>query len=163
MTEKNIGAENLMSEFDKDKIFMQQALLLAERAKNEGEVPVGAVVVRNGEIIGRGYNLRETNGMATAHAEILAIEEACRRLGSWRLLDCTLYVTLEPCPMCAGAIVNSRIARVVYGVKDSAAGCCGSVADFNRYPFSHSFSLTSGVCEEECALLLKEFFKSKRA
>ena len=162
MTEKNIGAENLMSEFDKDKIFMQQALSLAKRAKDDGEVPVGAIVVKDGEIIGSGYNLRESNKMATAHAEILAIEEACRKLGSWRLLDCTLYVTLEPCPMCAGAIVNSRIARVVYGVKDSAAGCCGSVVDLNRYPFLHSFSLTSGVCEEDCALLLKEFFRSKR-
>ena len=151
-----------MNEFDKDKIFMQQALLLAKRAMDEGEVPVGAIVVRNGEIIGSGYNLRESCGMATAHAEILAIEEACKKLGTWRLLDCTLYVTLEPCPMCAGAIVNSRIARVVYGVKDSAAGCCGSVVDFNRYPFSHSFSLTSGICEDECALLLKEFFKSRR-
>lgn len=147
---------------ESDKIFMRQALLLAGCAKNDGEVPVGAIVVKNGEIIGSGYNLRESKGMATAHAEILAIEEACRKLGSWRLLGCTLYVTLEPCPMCAGAIVNSRIERVVYGVKDSLAGCCGSVVDFNRYPFSHSFSLTSGVCEEECALLLKEFFKSKR-
>ena len=151
-----------MNEFNKDKTFMQQALLLAEKAKGEGEVPVGAIVVKNGEIIGSGHNLRETNGMATAHAEIIAIEEACRRLGTWRLLGCTLYVTLEPCPMCAGAIVNSRIERVVYGVKDSVAGCLGSVVDFNRYPFSHSFSLTAGICEEECALLLKEFFKSKR-
>ena len=151
-----------MNEFDKDKIFMQQALLLAQRAKNDGEVPVGAIVVKNGEIIGSGYNLRESNKMATAHAEILAIEDACRKLGSWRLLGCTLYVTLEPCPMCAGAIVNSRIERVVYGVKDSLAGCCGSVVDLNRYPFSHSFSLTAGVCEEQCASLLKDFFKSKR-
>ena len=151
-----------MNEFDKDKMFMQQALLLAQRAKNDGEVPVGAIVVKNGEIIGSGYNLRESNKMATAHAEILAIEDACRKLGSWRLLGCTLYVTLEPCPMCAGAIVNSRIERVVYGVKDSLAGCCGSVVDLNRYPFSHSFSLTAGVCEEQCASLLKEFFKSKR-
>jgi len=152
-----------MNDFDKDKKFMKEAIDLAKRAKDEGEVPVGAIVVRNGEIIGSGYNLRESRGMATAHAEILAIEEACRKLGSWRLLGCTLYVTLEPCPMCAGAIVNSRIERVVYGVKDSAAGCCGSVVDFNRYPFSHSFSLTSGICEDECALLLKEFFKSRRA
>lgn len=152
-----------MSNFEQDKIFMQQALALAKRARNEGEVPVGAVVVKNGEIIGSGYNLRENKGMATAHAEILAIEAACEKLGTWRLLGCTLYVTLEPCPMCAGAIVNSRIERVVYGVKDNAAGCCGSVIDLNRYPFSHSFSLTQGICEDECALLLKEFFKTKRA
>lgn len=151
-----------MNESDKDKIYMQEALSLAKRAMNEGEVPVGAVVVKDGEIIGRGYNLRETNGMATSHAEILAIEEACKNLGTWRLLGCTLYVTLEPCPMCAGAIVNSRIERVVYGVKDNIAGCCGSVIDFNRYPFTHSFSLTSSICEEECEALLKTFFKSRR-
>ena len=151
-----------MNDFEKDKIFMQKALELARRAIAEGEVPVGAVVVRNGEIIGSGYNLRESLGMATAHAEILAIEEACKTLGTWRLLDCTLYVTLEPCPMCAGAIVNSRIERVVYGVKDSLAGCCGSVLDLNGYPFSHSFSLTEGICKDECLLLLKEFFKSRR-
>ena len=149
-----------MSIKEKDIEFMQQALSLARRAANEGEVPVGALVVKTGEIIGRGYNLREQNKMATAHAEILAIEEACRAIGSWRLNDCTLYVTMEPCPMCAGAIVNSRVARVVYGVKDAAAGCCGSLIDFNRYPFSHSFALTGGVCEEECAELLKQFFKS---
>lgn len=151
-----------MNNFDQDKIFMQEALFLAKKAMNEGEVPVGAVVVKNGNIIGIGYNLRENKRMATAHAEILAIEEACRTLGTWRLLGCTLYVTLEPCPMCAGAIVNSRIDRVVYGVKDNLAGCCGSVMDFNRYPFSHSFSLTSGICEEECASLLKDFFKTRR-
>ncbi len=147
---------------DKDIAFMKQAISLAKIASNQGEVPVGALIVKNGEIIGKGYNLREQNGMATAHAEMIAIEEACRTLGTWRLNECTLYVTMEPCPMCAGAIVNSRIERVVYGVKDRAAGCCGSLIDFNRYPFSHSFSVTSGICENECAELLKEFFKSKR-
>ena len=108
-----------------DEIFMQEALRLAALAASCGEVPVGAVVVRDGEVIGRGYNRRETDGSAIAHAEILAIEEACRTVGSWRLGGCTLYVTLEPCPMCTGAIVNARVERVVYGLKDPAAGCCG--------------------------------------
>ena len=151
-----------MMENDKDIAFMNMAIELALRAYNEGEVPVGALIVKDGEVIGKGYNMREQNGMATAHAEILAIEEACRKLGTWRLGECTLYVTLEPCPMCAGAIVNSRVDRVVYGVKDHAAGCCGSLIDFNRYPFSHSFSVKSGICEEECLALLKNFFKTKR-
>lgn len=142
--------------------WMREALALAERAAESGEVPVGAVVVRDGICLGRGYNLREARGSATAHAEILAIEEACRAVGNWRLGGCTLYVTLEPCPMCAGAIINSRIERVVFGVKDAAAGCCGSVINFNRYPFSHAFSLTEGVCEEECVTLLKQFFKDRR-
>lgn len=151
-----------MMENDKDIAFMNMAIELALRAYNEGEVPVGALIVKDGEVIGKGYNMREQNGMATAHAEILAIEEACRKLGTWRLCECTLYVTLEPCPMCAGAIVNSRVDRVVYGVKDNAAGCCGSLIDFNKYPFSHSFSVTSGVCEKECLALLKNFFKTRR-
>ena len=151
-----------MMENDKDIDFMKKAIELALKAYNEGEVPVGALIVKDGEIIGKGYNMREQNGMATAHAEILAIEEACRKLGKWRLCECTLYVTLEPCPMCAGAIVNSRVERVVYGAKDHVAGCCGSLIDFNRYPFSHSFSVTSGICEEECLALLKKFFKTRR-
>lgn len=142
--------------------WMQEALSLAEQAAARGEVPVGALIVRDGVCIGRGYNLREMQGSAIAHAEILAIEEACRALGDWRLTGCTLYVTLEPCPMCAGAIINSRIDRVVFGLKDAAAGCCGSVINLNRYPFSHAFSLTEGVCEEECAALLRDFFRARR-
>lgn len=145
-----------------DTIYMNEALALAEEALRSGEVPVGAVIVKDGEVLCGAYNLRETNGVATAHAELLAIEEACRLLGGWRLSGCTLYVTLEPCPMCAGAIVNSRIDRVVYGVKDPAAGCCGSVLNFNAYPFNHAFSLTRGVCEEECRALLKRFFADRR-
>ena len=147
---------------EQDIRFMSQALMLAGTAAEMGEVPVGAVVVRDGEVIGKGYNRRETDGRATAHAEILAIEEACRTMGSWRLHGCTLYVTLEPCPMCTGAIVNARLDRVVFGLKDPAAGCCGSVLNINRYPFSHAFLLESGVCEEECAAILKEFFKERR-
>ena len=145
-----------------DEYFMLRALAEAENAFAAGEVPVGAVIVRDGACIGRGYNLRETRGSATAHAEVLAIEEACLAVGDWRLSGCTLYVTLEPCPMCAGAIINSRIERVVFGVKDAAAGCCGSVVNFNRYPFSHAFSLSEGICEEECAALLRTFFRARR-
>ena len=145
-----------------DERFMREAIELARKAERLGEVPVGAVVVKDGEIISRAYNTRERDRVATAHAELLAIEEACRVLGSWRLSGCTLYVTLEPCPMCAGAIVNSRIDRVVFGASDVAAGCCGSVINFNSYPFNHTFEITGGVCEDECRALLREFFAGKR-
>ena len=149
---------------DRDIEFMREALELARLAADMGEIPVGALVVdsNSGEVIARAHNLRENNKLATAHAEILAIEEACRKRGGWRLHGCTLYVTLEPCPMCAGAIVNSRIDRVVWGADDMVAGCCGSVINFNSYPFNHSFSTTSGVCEDECKAILQEFFKTKR-
>lgn len=144
------------------EVFMNCALELARKAYALGEVPVGAVVVKDGEIIGRGYNLRENQKSAVAHAEILAIEEACRALGGWRLDGCTLYVTLEPCPMCAGAVVNSRIGRVVFACKDSAAGCCGSLINFNSYPFNHSFKIEGGVCEAEAHELLRSFFEQRR-
>ena len=149
---------------DRDIEFMREALELARLAADMGEIPVGALVVdsNSGEVIARAHNLRENNKLATAHAEILAIEAACRKRGGWRLNGCTLYVTLEPCPMCAGAIVNSRIDRVVWGADDMVAGCCGSVINFNSYPFNHSFATTSGVCEEECKAVLQEFFKTKR-
>lgn len=149
---------------DKDIAFMQQAIELARQAAQSGEVPVGAIVVDNAtnEVLSKAYNLRQTNKIATAHAEIIAIEDACKKKKSWRLSGCTLYVTLEPCPMCAGAIVNSRIERVVYGAKDELAGCCGSVINFNSYPFNHSFEITQGVCESECRELLRKFFKEKR-
>ena len=142
--------------------YMEKALELAREAFKLGEVPVGAVVVRDGEIIGEGYNLREREGSVIAHAEVIAIEQACKRLGTWRLSGCTLYVTMEPCPMCAGALVNSRIDRVVYGCKDAAAGCLGSVIDFNSYPFNHSFETVSGICAKESLELLREFFESRR-
>ncbi len=145
-----------------DRDFMLCALAEAKEAENLGEVPVGAVIVKNGSIIARGHNLRETNKLATAHAELLAIEAACKAEGAWRLADCTLYVTLEPCPMCAGAIVNSRIRRVVYGASDGIAGCCKSVISFNSYPFNHAFEITEGVCESECSEILKNFFEKKR-
>ena len=145
-----------------DEIFMREALSLARSAAELGEIPVGAVVVREGEIIGRGHNLRQTRASATAHAEVLAIEEACSAVGSWRLSGCTLYVTMEPCPMCAGALVNSRIDRVVFGCRDALAGACGSVINLGAYPFNHSFELTGGALAEESAELLSEFFKEKR-
>lgn len=145
-----------------DITYMKRALDLARAAAEAGEIPVGAVIVKDGEIISEAHNLRHTGKMATAHAEILAIEEACRKLGTWRLSGCTLYVTLEPCPMCAGALINCRIDRVVYGVKDAKAGCLGSVIDFNSYPFNHAFETVSGVCESECAALLGEFFQRAR-
>lgn len=148
----------------KDIEFMREALKEAKLAFDKDEVPVGALVVDNnsGEIIARAHNLRETTQSSTAHAEILAIEEACRKRGGWRLSGCTLYVTLEPCPMCAGAIVNSRIERVVFGADDLLAGCCGSVINFNSYPFNHSFKAESGICENECREILSKFFEAKR-
>ena len=145
-----------------DKYFMNEALRLASLAADVGEIPVGAVVVRDGVIVGKGYNLRENQKSAIAHAEVIAIEQACRAVGDWRLTGCTLYVTLEPCPMCAGAIVNSRIEKVVYGASDSSAGCCGSLINLNAYPFNHSFEIEGGVCEAECRTLLKDFFERKR-
>ena len=148
---------------NRDIEFMKMALSLAREAAKLGEIPVGAIVVNaNGEVIASAYNMRENEKKATAHAEILAIDRACSALGGWRLHGCTLYVTLEPCPMCAGALVNSRIDRVVFGAYDMQAGCCGSVVNFNAYPFNHSFKITGGVLEDECRDVLAEFFKSRR-
>ena len=145
-----------------DEDYMREALSLAKKAFELGEVPVGAVAVWEGKIVGRGMNLRETDKNALRHAEIAAIDEACKNLGGWRLWKCDLYVTLEPCPMCAGAIVNSRIDRVVFGAYDMQAGCCGSVVNFNAYPFNHSFEITGGVLELECREVIAEFFAKKR-
>lgn len=146
----------------RDESFMRLAIEQARIAAALGEIPVGAVVVKDGQVIGRGYNRREVDSSATAHAEVLAIEDACKALGTWRLTDCDLYVTLEPCPMCAGAIINSRIRRVVYGVKDEKAGCCGSVADFFAMPFNHTPLSRSGILAEECRELLTDFFQQLR-
>ncbi|MBQ7397251.1 MAG: tRNA adenosine(34) deaminase TadA [Clostridia bacterium] len=145
-----------------DEIFMREALAEAKVAFALGEVPVGAVVVREGQIIARGHNRREIDRLATAHAELLAMEAACRAIGSWRLSDCTLYVTLEPCPMCAGTVVNARMGRVVYGAKDAKAGAMGSVLSVNAYPLNHKAQVTAGVLEQECVGILREFFESKR-
>ena len=145
-----------------DLFYMDEALALAKEAAAEGEVPVGCVVVRNGQIVGRGRNRRETGKTALGHAEIEAIAEACRNLGGWRLWECTLYVTLEPCPMCAGAIVNARIPRVVYGASDSKCGACGSVCDLFSMDFNHHPQVCAGVREEEASALLQEFFRNLR-
>ena len=145
-----------------DLYFMDQALELAKEAAAEGEVPVGCVIVRNGEIVGRGRNRRETAKTALGHAEIEAIAEANRNLGGWRLWECTLYVTLEPCPMCAGAIVNARIPRVVYGASDSKCGACGSVCDLFNMDFNHHPKVEMGIREEEAAALMTEFFQNLR-
>lgn len=143
---------------------MEQALVLAEEAAAEGEVPVGAVIVRDsdGAVVGRGRNRRETARHALSHAELEAIDEACRTLGGWRLSGCTLYVTLEPCPMCAGAIINARLDRVVFGASDPKAGSCGSLVDLFSLPYNHRPALTSGVCEAACAKTLRQFFKTLR-
>lgn len=142
--------------------YMQVALQLAREAAAEGEVPVGAVVVLDGEIIGVGRNRREINKNALAHAELEAIHNACTHLGGWQLVGCTLYVTLEPCPMCAGAIINSRIERVVQGAMNPKAGSCGSLVNLFDLPYNHRPEIVSGVCGDECGALLKEFFRSLR-
>ena len=145
-----------------DRELMAVALELANEAAEAGEVPVGCVIVRGDEIVGRGRNRREKGKNALAHGEIEAINDACTRLGGWRLWECTLYVTLEPCPMCAGAIVNARIPRVVYGASDKKCGACGSVCDLFSMNFNHHPQVEKGVMEEECATLLTEFFKNLR-
>lgn len=145
-----------------DVQFMNIALDLARQAAAEGEVPVGAVVVRNGEVIGIGRNRRETCGNALAHAELEAINAACQFLGGWQLVGCTLYVTLEPCPMCAGAIINSRIDRVVQGAMNPKAGSCGTLINLFDIPYNHHPEVLSGVCADECSTLLKDFFRALR-
>ena len=145
-----------------DLTYMDEALALAREAFADGEVPVGCVIVRNGAIVGRGRNRRETGKTALGHAECEAISDACRNLGGWRLWDCTLYVTLEPCPMCAGAIINARIPRVVYGASDSKFGACGSVCSLFSMAFNHHPVVECGVLEEKCAALMKEFFQQLR-
>ena len=141
---------------------MDEALALARQAAAEGEVPVGCVIARSGEIVGRGRNRRESGRTALGHAEIEAIDQACRTLGGWRLWECTLYVTLEPCPMCAGAILNARIPRVVYGASDDKSGACGSVCDLFSMDFNHHPAIEKGVREAESAALLTDFFRELR-
>ncbi len=143
--------------------FMKEALKQAKKAYKKLEVPVGAVIVKNGKIIARAYNQKETKFDTTKHAEILAIQKASKKLNSWRLLDCDLYVTLEPCPMCAGAIIQSRIKNVYYGAQDEKTGAVGSVLNlFDDYKFNHKPKFTKGVLESECKNLLQDFFKTLR-
>lgn len=148
-----------MTEHEK---FMNAALKLARKAAAEGEVPVGCVVVRDGVIVGRGRNRRETKKDALDHAEIEAIHKACKKLGGWRLHQCDLYVTLEPCPMCTGAIINARIKTVYYGAPDLKAGSCGSVVNLFDLPYNHKPELVSGLMEQECTEELKKFFRQLR-
>lgn len=145
-----------------DLFFMKRALELAEKAALIDEVPVGAVLVREGQILSEGMNLRECARMATRHAEISAIEEGCRLLGGWRLPGCTLYVTLEPCLMCAGALINARVNRVVFGAYDPKGGAMGSLLSAESLPLNHRISVLGGVMQEECARVLQEYFQRKR-
>lgn len=146
----------------KDYEFMRMALEQAQIAGEMGEVPIGAVVVKDGEVISTGYNLREIKKNSLCHAELIAIHKACEKLGGWRLHECELYVTLEPCPMCAGAIINSRIRRVVFGAFDPKAGSCGSLINLFACDFNHRPVLEAGVLQQECADLLQSFFKKLR-
>ena len=145
-----------------DKAYMAQALELAQQALETGDVPVGCVMVQKEQVVGRGRNRREQRQNALLHAEIEAIDQACQTLGRWRLEDCTLYVTLEPCPMCAGAILQARIPRVVFGARDPKGGAMGGVIDLFWEQFNHRPAVTAGVLEQQCAKLLREFFDGKR-
>ena len=147
-----------------DEIYMKKALELAQIASEQGEVPVGAIVVKKstGEIVGRGFNKREDEKSPLNHAELIAIDEASRKLGGWRLIDCELFVTLEPCPMCAGAIINSRIERVVFGAFDTKAGSCGSIINLFDLPYNHKPDLIGGILKDECSDILSVFFKNLR-
>ena len=142
--------------------YMRMALELAAQAEGDGDVPVGCVIVKKDRVIGWGRNRREERGDATAHAEVEAIRDACARTGSWRLTDCTLYVTLEPCPMCAGAIINSRIHTLRYGTRDDKAGCCGSVLNLFEERFNHHPRIYQGPLKEECEGQLQDFFRGLR-
>lgn len=148
--------------FCMNKEFMKLALLEAQKAAQKGEVPVGAVIVKNGQIIAKGRNMREEKQNALSHAEIEAINSACKKLSSWRLDGCEMYVTLEPCPMCAGAIINSRISTLVFGAYDSRAGSIDSVINLCDYPYNHKPEIYGGIMEDECLEILQKFFKNLR-
>ena len=150
-----------MIEYTQDEKYMLLAIEQAKLAQCEDEVPVGAIIVRNGEIVSSAYNTREYGKNALYHAEIKAIDEACKKLGGWRLVGCTMYVTLEPCPMCAGAIINSRIERVVYGAPDNKAGAFGTMLNLTDYPL-YKPQIVGGVLKDTCSQMLTDFFKKKR-
>lgn len=160
MTDKLL--DNVNAPTEEDVAFMQEAMSLARMAEDIDEVPVGAIIVRDGTVIARAYNTRESSKCATHHAEILAIEEACRTLGGWRLPGCTLYVTMEPCCMCAGAIINARIPRVVYGTPDLRFGAFGSLINLADIPLNHRPEILGGVLGEENVEILRSYFKKKR-
>ncbi len=152
-----------MDVFEQDRQFMQLALKEAKKAGDLGEVPIGAVIVHEGKVIASASNLRETTQNAVTHAELMAIQQACEKIGSWRLEETTLYVTLEPCPMCAGAILQSRIPRIVYGARDMKAGCVDSLYRLLNDPrFNHECEVTEGVLAEECGRILTDFFRALR-
>ena len=146
------------------EIYMKEAIKEAKKAAKKLEVPVGCVIVKNGKIIARAHNQKETKNDTTKHAEILAIQKASKKLEAWRLLDCEMYVTLEPCSMCAGAMIQARIKKVYIGAMDAKTGACGSVLNLLQdYPFNHKIEIETGIREEECEQILKEFFKKLRA
>lgn len=157
-----MNEENERPAAEADEAFMRLAIEQARLAAAEGEVPVGAVVVRNGDVVAVGRNRRETEKNALAHAEIEAIHHACLALGGWRLWECDLYVTLEPCPMCTGAIINARVRRVIYGASDRKAGSCGSVVNLFALPYNHKPEVTAGCLREECGAMLTSFFRDLR-
>ena len=143
--------------------FMKEALKEAKKAYEKGEIPVGAVIVKNNKIISRGHNLKETKNDTTKHAEIIAIQKASKKLNSWRLIDCEMYITLEPCSMCAGALINSRIKKIYIGTADKKTGACGSVLNLLQdYKFNHKVEIEKGILQNECEYILKEFFKELR-
>ena len=152
-----------MRKYTEDEKFMKEAIKQAKKAEAIGDVPIGCVIVHDGKVIARGYNKRNKDKTVLAHAELLAMKKACKKLGDWRLEECTLYVTLEPCQMCAGAIIQSRIPRVVVGCMNPKAGCAGSVLDLLHIAqFNHQAELETGVLEEECSQLMKQFFRELR-
>ena len=147
---------------NKDIFFMQQALECAEKAYAIDEVPIGAVIVKDNKIIAKGYNKSIALKDTTAHAEIVAIRKACKKLNNYRLNDCSIYVTIEPCPMCMGALIHARIKNLYFGAKDIKAGACGSVLDISKLKLNHRINVYSGLLEQDCAKIIKEFFKNKR-
>ena len=161
MTENIIELEK-KEYLSRDEAYIRECMELAAKAEEIDEVPVGALIVHDGVVIARAYNTRETSKCATHHAEVLAIEEACRNLGGWRLPGATLYVSLEPCAMCAGAIINARIPRVVYGAKDYRFGAFGSLVDLSKIPFNHIPEVVGGILESECSAQISSYFKKKR-
>ena len=145
-----------------DEYYMQTALKEAKKAYDKEEIPVGAIIVKNGKIIARGHNLKESKNSSTSHAEILTIEKANKKLGAWRLEECEMFITLEPCMMCMGAIINARIKKIYIGTLDPKTGACKSVIDISNYKFNHAVEIETGILEKECEYILKDFFKMLR-
>ena len=147
---------------DLDQKFMKLAICQAQKAKEMDEVPIGAIAVLDGKVIARAHNTREKTGNALNHAEVLAIQKACKKVGNWRLDEVTLYVTIEPCPMCMGAMLNARLKRLVYGADDKKGGACGTLYDLNDGKYNHTISVTKGVLKDDCANIIRTYFEDKR-